>query len=432
MSDSYKREINVGDVIPNDGNPREDFGDVGDLAATFAANGGQPYNPIIVVPDGAKFRLVDGERRWRAMEAIGTERCDALVFLCMEDAEAAVAMMATDDSKPLTSQERLRGFQSMLALGCDDEIVAAVAKTDAATVRRVRRIAAEAPEQTTLDGLIAAADDEFTYDERQQIMAEAANRWGSPEIVAERFRKRHERERRLTEIRDALPESIEYMPGEKPYQPERERLIYLATARNAKAAAKFAAKHDGAADLVAYEDGIAYAIYQRASEDAIDPKEAEAAKVRQFRDEHVAAYKEAYHDMCDFAVSPWVSAGPVPPRFRQKPHEYRPTLCAAIQEYRKDADGYTRLFSNYSYPDAQEMLGTAAGDARCSEPAILEVCTFLMLHFNRTGLIGYAGTSVTSYAAREFVVVYDALVADGWEPSEGARKLREMCPKEES
>ena len=77
---SLKKEIAVGDVVANGGNPRRDFGDIAALAASIRATGGQPVSPVVVVPDGGRYRLVDGERRWRAMRELGTERCDALVF----------------------------------------------------------------------------------------------------------------------------------------------------------------------------------------------------------------------------------------------------------------------------------------------------------------------------------------------------------------
>ena len=44
----------------------------------------------------------------------------------------------------------------------------------------MRRIAADAPEQATLDGLIAAADDKFSEGERADILAEASRRFGDP------------------------------------------------------------------------------------------------------------------------------------------------------------------------------------------------------------------------------------------------------------
>lgn len=50
-------EIPVGDVYPDENNPRKDYGDLDALAASFELNGtnpGEPVNPIVVVRDGGK------------------------------------------------------------------------------------------------------------------------------------------------------------------------------------------------------------------------------------------------------------------------------------------------------------------------------------------------------------------------------------------
>lgn len=421
---SYKQEIALADVAPNDGNPRRDFGDVAALAASIRATGGQPVSPIVVVPDGARYRLVDGERRYRAMLELGTARCDALVFPTMGDAETAVAMMATDDSKALTEAERLRGFQSMLALGVDDDVAADVLGTDMATVRRVRRIAADAPEQATLDGLIAAADDEFTSDERQTILAEASRRFGDPQGAAERIRKAHERRRHLDAVRTAMPDGVEFCPGHKPYAPERDGLSFVRTVRDTKSASRLAAQLEGEADVVAYEDGGGYAVYRRLSEDALDPAEAEAARVRRFRDEHAQAYAEAYREMCRFATEPWV-VDDMASRHRT-PASRRPNVCDAVMTRRTGRYGaYEEVFSERG----REVLGAAATVAEDDDPSLLEVCEWLVRRHGSRGLLDYAGTDVSGYAAKQFREVYDALLLDGWHPSEEAQALRAMCPE---
>lgn len=424
MSDSYKREINVTDVVANTGNPRQDFGDLEALGATFAANGGQPYTPIIVVPDGLKFRLVDGERRWRAMQVIGTQRCDALVFTSMADAEAAVAMMATDDSKGLTPQERMRGFQSMLALGVDDKTAAAIARTDAVTVRRVRKIAAEAPDQATLDGLIAAADDEFSPDERARIMKQCEYSWGDPEAEAKRIRNAHERARALQAIKDCMPDGVEYRTGEKPYNPEFHGLIYITRVASTTTAAHLARKYDGAEGLVAYEDGKGFALYQTASEDALDPKQVEMARTQRIRDEHKAEYDEVFNAMARFATEPWVVQDAlVAKRNQPSPAARRPEICERVLANRKAR--YPRVFSE----TGRRILSPATTFAEDDDPGLLELCEWLVMDYGDHGLFGYfrGNTKVDKLEGERYARVYDACTADGWKPTETAKKLRDMC-----
>ena len=425
---SYKKEIPVEVIVANDGNPRKDFGDIAALAASMAANGGRPYTPIIVVPDGARFRLVDGERRWRAMRELGTKMCDALIFPDMADAEAAVAMMATDDSKSLSKQERMRGFQSMLALGVEDGAIAGVLGCDAATVGRVRRYARDLPEQATLDGLIAAADEEFSDEERARILEESERQWGDPEAVARRIRKAHEREARMAAIRDALPEGVELRPGEKPYRPEREGLYWVAKAANPRAAARLAAQHEGEEGLVAYEDGIGYAVYRTASEGALDPREAEMAKVARERDEHKEAYRAAYREMCLWATEPWWKDDPA--SRGRTPASRRPNVCDAVMAERTGGHGpYRTIFDEAG----RSVLGVAAAYAEDEDPGCLEVSQWLLGKcYRRHGLYGWSGgTEVMPQNAHCFALVYDALLLDGWQPSEACQAIRAMCPDEE-
>lgn len=424
--DSYKREIEVCDVVPNDGNPREDFGDISALAATMATNGGQPFSPIIVVPDGSKYRLVDGERRWRAMVELGTERCDALVFMSMGDAEAAVAMMATDNSKALDKRERLRGFQSMLALGVDDEGVASVTGTDADTVRRVRRYARDLPEQATLDGLIAAAYDEFSDEERNQILEQCGRAWGDPQAEADRIRKRHEREARLAEIRAALPESVEISDGARPseYGASRDGLVYVTRVSSEKAAEKFSKEWHENPELVAYEDGNAYAIYRKAGRDAISEREAREAEEKRIRDEHMAAYDEAFAEMLGFATLPWWKHQTPGGGMRQsRPAGKRPHLSDEIDNKRDESRTFEIVYADRHRTVMRDLIGFCEGE----DPSLNEVCAWFLTKHNSHGLMGWSGAEVEGFYCKQFAWLYDLLLEDGYEPSDGAKAIRAMC-----
>lgn len=162
---SYKTSVPLSTLAPGD-NPRKDFGDLDAMAATIEATGGQPLNPIVVVPDGSQFRIVDGERRYRAMRKIHSETdlVDVLVFAELADAEQAVAMVATDDKQQLTETEKARGFQLMLLLGVEDRTIAKAVRRKVSDVRKAKSVAASAPEQATLDQMICAAEFEDAED----------------------------------------------------------------------------------------------------------------------------------------------------------------------------------------------------------------------------------------------------------------------------
>lgn len=96
-----KRQVRLGDIRPSEQNPREDFGDIGALARSIEATGGEPLNPVVVVADGNVYRIVDGERRYRALSSLYGEDREvfALVADTMDEANELVAMLATDDKR---------------------------------------------------------------------------------------------------------------------------------------------------------------------------------------------------------------------------------------------------------------------------------------------------------------------------------------------
>lgn len=128
-------------IDPDPDNLRREFPDLDKTAEGFETNfvnPGEPFNPPIVVRDGERFRLVDGERRWRAMRLAGRVReCHALVCDGVGAAEAVLAMLATDDKRRLTDEERDRGVQLALKVGVRPSEVDKAAGMRRGTAKRV-------------------------------------------------------------------------------------------------------------------------------------------------------------------------------------------------------------------------------------------------------------------------------------------------------
>lgn len=153
--------VSMEDVYPDGKNPRRDFGDIAALADTFALNDGYPTNPIVVVRDGGIYRIVDGERRYRAMKMLKKQTCPAVVYESMEDANAAAAMVATDEKQPLTAEEKSRGVQQMLLLGIDPakvEKAARLEKGQGARIAKARRMVDDAGDDMSLDRMLAISE----------------------------------------------------------------------------------------------------------------------------------------------------------------------------------------------------------------------------------------------------------------------------------
>lgn len=223
MANSYKRSVPLAEIVPGD-NPRADFGDIDALAATFEATGGAPLNPIVVVHDGNRYRIVDGERRYRALKKLhdANYMVDVLVYTDFAAAQEAVAMIATDDKMRLTDAERAKGFQQMLVLGVESRTIARALHRKTSDIAKARAMVHKAPAQATIDQLIAAAD--FEYERDQRIVLEAKpDEWRSK--VALLNRKAAE-DRQAKELYDCIIE-LGFDPEDK--APEGYTTIMWAT-----------------------------------------------------------------------------------------------------------------------------------------------------------------------------------------------------------
>lgn len=284
---SYKARVPLASVSPSGQNPRRDFGDVGALARSIEATGGQPVNPIVVAdlgdgPDGEPlYRIVDGERRWRALVELGAAEADVLVCADWSEAEEAVAMMATDDKKALTEQERARGFQGMLSLGVPDETVAGASGADVGAVRRVRRMVRsegfEAPEQLTMDALIEASAFEDPGD-RARVL-EAAN----PGRVAARIREERSDAAAREALRPLMESSLTSLGWREGRAPDPwggpAGMAFVGLARTPGDVEAVASSH-GAEALAAWERGAGWSVWREVDADAESREEAEAASAR--------------------------------------------------------------------------------------------------------------------------------------------------------
>lgn len=159
-------KVKLADMRPDPNNPREDFGDLDSMMRSFEFNPvhpGEPLNPPVTVEDGNVYRIVDGERRFRAMKGLRHETCHAIVCDDFDEADAIVAMMATDDKKQLSEVERSRGIQRMLKLDVDEDTIEEITSIPMKKVRHVRagmKRAGEKAEQLTTDWLAAVGEAE--------------------------------------------------------------------------------------------------------------------------------------------------------------------------------------------------------------------------------------------------------------------------------
>lgn len=291
-----KRAVRLGDIRPSAQNPREDFGDIGALARSIEATGGEPLNPPVVVADGNVFRIVDGERRYRALSSIyGEDReVSALVAESMDEANELVAMLATDDKRQLTEAERARGVQQMLVLGVDEQRIERASRATAGQIRAARKLRGriDAGVQVTLEQLEAAS----AFDDEKDVEAvlAAGEGWAGK---ADSIRRRVEREEAKAEDYDAFGDAGIPVVKEQP-----EGFTYKDWAHLGLVAAKLEDKEYPAGTVAVWNDRYWDFFAPKGGEDAEPEKTEEEIRAEQEAAREDAALKDLYRRMVDFVL----------------------------------------------------------------------------------------------------------------------------------
>lgn len=288
--------MRLGDIRPSEQNPREDFGDIGALARSIEATGGEPLNPPVVVADGNVFRIVDGERRYRALSSIyGEDReVSALVAESMDEANELVAMLATDDKRQLTEAERARGVQQMLVLGIDEQRIERASRATAGQIRAARKLRGriDAGVQVTLEQLEAAS----AFDDEKDVEAvlAAGDGWAGK---ADQIRRRNEREEAKAEDYDAFGDA-----GIPVVKEEPEGFVYTNWANFGDAAKKLEGKD--VTGFVAVMADRYWELYKPDDRSGAEPeKTEEEIRAEQEAEREEVALKDLYRRMVGFITS---------------------------------------------------------------------------------------------------------------------------------
>lgn len=104
-------QLAIEDVLPDKTQPRRHFEEskLEELAASIRAKG--VIQPILVRKDGAKYRIIAGERRWRASQRAGLKFVPALVKEVTERQAFELALIENiqrDDLNPVEEAEAYR------------------------------------------------------------------------------------------------------------------------------------------------------------------------------------------------------------------------------------------------------------------------------------------------------------------------------------
>lgn len=107
--------VPLASVEPDPNQPRSTIGDLDDLAGSIAERG--ILEPLLVRPASGKgaieYRIISGERRYRAAQQSGLTEIPIIVFEVDEDEALEIALIENLQRKDLTPFEEADGYQAL-------------------------------------------------------------------------------------------------------------------------------------------------------------------------------------------------------------------------------------------------------------------------------------------------------------------------------
>lgn len=104
--------LDIDRIQPNRQQPRVDFSGIEGLVSSIKENG--IIQPVIVRQEADGFRLIAGERRWRAAQMAGVRRIPAIVRKVTDDRVLEMALIENIQRKELNPIEEARAYDVLL------------------------------------------------------------------------------------------------------------------------------------------------------------------------------------------------------------------------------------------------------------------------------------------------------------------------------
>jgi ParB family transcriptional regulator, chromosome partitioning protein len=141
LKDERYAEVEIEDIIPNPLQPRLKFNpeSIEELARSIKETG--VIQPIVVVPEGDNYKIIVGERRWRAAQKAGLKRIPALVRSIPKEKQLEVSLVENLHREGLNPLEVAFVFRRMMEeLGFTQEAVADKVGKDRSSVTNYLRL----------------------------------------------------------------------------------------------------------------------------------------------------------------------------------------------------------------------------------------------------------------------------------------------------
>ena len=137
---SQLKELPLEEIIPDEDQPRTHFNEaqLSALADSIRENG--VVQPIVVVKEGKKYKIVAGERRWRASKIAGLKTIPAIIRTLNAQKRLEISLIENvqrEDLNPIEVATVYAKFRSQFNLS-NTEIAKRVGKSESAVVNTTR------------------------------------------------------------------------------------------------------------------------------------------------------------------------------------------------------------------------------------------------------------------------------------------------------
>jgi len=141
LRDERYAELEIEQIRPNPLQPRVKFDDesIGELAQSIKESG--VVQPVLVVPEADHYRIVVGERRWRAAQKAGLRKIPALIRRIPKEKELEISLIENIHREELNPLEIANAYQRLTQeLGCTQQELADRVGKDRTSVTNYLRL----------------------------------------------------------------------------------------------------------------------------------------------------------------------------------------------------------------------------------------------------------------------------------------------------
>ena len=141
IKDERYAEVDIEEVVPNPLQPRLKFEpqSIEELARSIKETG--VIQPILVVPEGESYKIIVGERRWRAAHKAGLKKIPVLIRQIPVERQLEISLVENLHREDLNPLEVARVYQRLIEeLGYTQEEIAARVGKDRTSVTNMLRL----------------------------------------------------------------------------------------------------------------------------------------------------------------------------------------------------------------------------------------------------------------------------------------------------